>query len=152
MDEEPPRKIYKQPNLPDVWPAAQNLPAHEQRALAVFVDLFVGQAKRRGRWSPEDWDALRLIRLVFLVDWDPIGVFEHSGADDEYDDYVPSFYELLRSGAPQDQLVDYLHKIERETMGLSRCDAPQSVVRRQESVRKILSHHTHAPSGFSRWA
>lgn len=127
MDEvEPLHKIYKQPNLSDVWPAAQNLPVHEQRAIAVFVDLFAGQAKRRGYWSANDWAALRLIRLVFLVDWDPIGVFEYPGADDEYDDYVPAFYELLQGGATEAQLADYLRQIERDTMALSQNDAPQN--------------------------
>ena len=58
------------------------------------------------------------IRQVLLRDWDPIGVREIPEAQDEYDSYVGGVYRLLASHAQDDELVEHLYRIERETMGL----------------------------------
>ena len=59
---------------------------------------------------------LGFIRLILLVDWDPIGVFGHAGAMDEYDSYAVEIYDLLLSDASQEELVAHLCQIERERM------------------------------------
>ena len=68
-----------------------------------------------------DWgrfgDPMGFIRLILLVDWDPIGVLGHPGAMDEYDSYAVGVYDLLSSDASQQELVDYLRRIEVERMG-----------------------------------
>ena len=76
-----------------------------------------------------DWehfgDPMGFIRLILLVDWDPIGVFGHPGAMDEYDSYAVGVYDLLSSDASQQELVDHLRWIEVKLMGVgSNLDMP----------------------------
>jgi len=68
--------------------------------------------ERRGREIQEQ------IRQVLLHDWDPIGVQEIPEAQDEYDSYVGGVYSLLASHVQDEELVEHLYRIERETMGL----------------------------------
>lgn len=75
----------------------------------------------RGKNSDlNDWERfshpLGFIRLILLVDWDPIGVFGHPKAMDEYDSYAIEVYDLLVSDASQEELVTCLRQIEREYM------------------------------------
>lgn len=69
-----------------------------------------------------DWQRftgpLGFIRLVLLVDWDPIGVFGYERAMDEYDAYASGIYDLLCSDASQEDIVAHLRQIEREHMGV----------------------------------
>lgn len=58
------------------------------------------------------------IRHVLLEVWDPIGVKNAPNAQDEYDGYVVRLYELLVSGAPDSDLVDYLYQAVHDRMGL----------------------------------
>jgi hypothetical protein len=62
------------------------------------------------------------IRQVLLHDWDPIGVAEEPGAQDEYDSYIGGVYRLLASGASAQEIADHLWEIESDRMGLSRPD------------------------------
>lgn len=50
--------------------------------------------------------------MILLVDWDPIGVFGHVGAMDEYDSYAVGIYDLLCSDASQEELTAHLRRIE----------------------------------------
>ena len=67
-----------------------------------------------------DWDRfatpMGVIRLILLVDWDPIGVFGYAGAMDEYDGYAVDVFDLLASDASQEALVTYLRRVEVERM------------------------------------
>lgn len=69
-----------------------------------------------------DWerfgDLMGFIRLILLVDWDPIGVFGHPRAMDEYDSYAVGVYNLLYSGASRQELVEHLRWIEVKLMGV----------------------------------
>jgi hypothetical protein len=69
-----------------------------------------------------DWERfaspLGIIRLILLVDWDPIGILGHTGAMDEYDSYAVGIYDLLSSDASQQDLVSHLRQIEKERMGV----------------------------------
>ena len=58
------------------------------------------------------------VRLVLLVDWNPIGILGYAGAMDEYDSYVDDLCHLIRNGATRDMLVTHLDKIEKQRMGL----------------------------------
>jgi hypothetical protein len=62
------------------------------------------------------------IRAVLLHDWDPIGIQDEPGAQDEYDSYVGGVYRLLASGASEEEIVEHLWQIETVTMGLSTRD------------------------------
>src|SRR5437868_11934527 len=59
---------------------------------------------------------------VLLHDWDPIGIQDEAGAQDEYDDYVGGVYRLLVDGATETQLADHLFRIEADAMGIPRSD------------------------------
>lgn len=59
------------------------------------------------------------IRTVLLKEWDPIGVADEPGAQDEYDSYVGEVYTLLIRHEPRHTLVDHLWRIETEHMGLA---------------------------------
>lgn len=55
---------------------------------------------------------------MLLTRWDPIGVRDVPEAQDEYDSYVFDVYELLVSGASEQDIVDHLYRVERLNMGL----------------------------------
>lgn len=62
--------------------------------------------------------SLRAIRAALLSEWDPIGVKHFPEAQEEYDSYAPHIYTLLTS-RPQEELSDYLWRLETEHMGLT---------------------------------
>jgi hypothetical protein len=53
-----------------------------------------------------------------LREWDPIGVSEFAGAQDEYDSYVDEISELLSKKASAGSIFDWLWLIETEHMML----------------------------------
>jgi hypothetical protein len=62
-------------------------------------------------------DIMNEIHDVMWLDWDPIGVRELGGPEDEYDSYIGGAYRLLAQGENADALVDYLYQIETDAMG-----------------------------------
>ena len=52
------------------------------------------------------------VRLVLLVDWDPIGIFGYSGAMNEYVSYAEGICGLMESGATREILIAHLDKAE----------------------------------------
>ena len=68
--------------------------------------------------EPRPRDVQERIRQVLLRGWDPIGVAEEPGAQDEYDSYVGAVYRLLASNASEQQIAAHLGEIEAEYMGL----------------------------------
>ncbi len=79
-----------------------------------------------------DWQRfatpLGLIRLILLVDWDPIGIFGHIGAMDEYDRYVVEVYDLLCADASKQDIVEYLHDTQTKRIGVRGRDNLEAVV------------------------
>ena len=61
---------------------------------------------------------LRMVRVVLLWAWDPIGVRGIPEAVDEYDSYAPAILQLLESGASNRELADHLTSIVRDRMEL----------------------------------
>lgn len=59
------------------------------------------------------------IRGVLMQKWDPIGIKDEPGAQEEYDRYIEGVYRLLADASPTEGIVDYLYKIETERIGLS---------------------------------
>lgn len=59
------------------------------------------------------------IQKILLKEWDPIGVQDIPEAQDEYDAYISSIYEIIQSKQPESKLFDYLWQLETEHMGLS---------------------------------
>ena len=59
------------------------------------------------------------IQKILLKEWDPIGIQDIPEAQDEYDSYIPSIYQIIQSKKTERELFDYLWWIETEHMGLS---------------------------------
>ena len=76
------------------------------------------------------------VRNVVLREWDPIGVSEFDGAQNEYDSYVPAICTMLIVGRDARKLADHLWQIETVSMGLSG-DRPriEAIVRRLCAIR-----------------
>lgn len=58
------------------------------------------------------------IRKALFQEWDPIGVRDLCGPEDEYDSYVMPLYELLLQRSPVQRIFEYLWWLETEHMGL----------------------------------
>ena len=56
---------------------------------------------------------------ILWEEWDPIGVKDYGGLDDEYRRYVPSIVALLQNGADESQIAKLLHQHANVNMGLS---------------------------------
>lgn len=59
------------------------------------------------------------IRTALIQDWDPIGVGKFGEAQEEYDAYIPSIFEMLKSGKSENEVFEYLWVLETQYMGLS---------------------------------
>ena len=70
----------------------------------------------------EDAGAYEALDRLLFRQWDPIGVYEADGPDDEYRAYLPRFWELVRTGAPEVEVVGYLAEIERDRIALETTD------------------------------
>ncbi len=64
-------------------------------------------------------DFYNLVREAAHKKWDPIGVSSYSEQIGEYDSYLPKLCELLKKGASEEQIFDFLWIAETEAMGLS---------------------------------
>jgi hypothetical protein len=88
--------------------------------------------------------AFRAIHDVLINDWDPIGVNDAAEAQDEYDDYVPVIFRLIREGARDEDIAKHLEHIARDWIGLSRNPAREAcnlqVVRRLREVLAWLNN------------
>ncbi len=69
-------------------------------------------ALRHQQETGKDWipfaHPLGFIRLILLVDFDPIKMFGEPGAMDEYDRYAIKVYDLFQSGAGPAEIAAYL--------------------------------------------
>jgi hypothetical protein len=73
--------------------------------------------------SAEDAGAYEALDRLLFRQWDPIGVSDMDGwADNEYRAYLPGFWELVRSGSPEAQIVEYLAEIERDRIEFETSD------------------------------
>jgi hypothetical protein len=63
-------------------------------------------------------NALKISKVLY-ESWDPIGINELSGFDDEYDSYIGEIALLLERVATVDEISSLLKRIALERMGLS---------------------------------
>ena len=65
---------------------------------------------------PDD-DAIReRVRRILVEDWDPHNAARSAAAHGTYDGYIAPLLDLLRGGADDQQVIDFLHERERESM------------------------------------
>ena len=57
------------------------------------------------------------IKRIIWQEWDPIGV-RGEAPEDEYNAYIGGIHALLAGGADKAAMVDHLHRMETESMGL----------------------------------
>lgn len=58
------------------------------------------------------------INKSLLEKWDPIGIFNNPGAEDEYCNYVYEIYNIILRSKSYEPLFKYLWEIETQHMGL----------------------------------
>lgn len=59
------------------------------------------------------------IRQILMDHWDPIGVRDLEGPEDEYDRYVGEVVAALRDNAPISKIEEFLRWVVTEQMGMS---------------------------------
>ena len=57
------------------------------------------------------------IRQILYHEWDPIGV-AGSAPEDEYDSYIAPVHRILAGSRSEQELVEFLFRTARDTMGL----------------------------------
>jgi hypothetical protein len=62
------------------------------------------------------------IRQILFHDWDPIGISKDSTWDDEYDAYIAPIYRILVGTRSEEEIVNRLLQMERDSMGVARED------------------------------
>jgi hypothetical protein len=68
--------------------------------------------------SLKDKELLRRIDEILHYLWDPIGVAGVPQARDEYESYVPQVFRLLKATVDGKDVVEYLHWLSTEHMGM----------------------------------
>ena len=56
---------------------------------------------------------------ILIHEWDPIGVGDDPIAQDEYDMYIPGALRMIIDGRSEQEIADYLDRIETNNMGLT---------------------------------
>jgi hypothetical protein len=72
------------------------------------------------------------IRQVLYRDWNPIGVSELP--ENEYDSYIAPVYRILVGSRSEQELIESLFRIERDTIGMP-CKSPEQL---RSVARKLL--------------
>ena len=81
-------------------------------------------------------DSLRdKVRQVLLDDWDPSNAARFAAARGEYDSYINPILSLLRAGATEQALMDWLHDREMECM----CFPPAGKSHLRRVAQKLTS-------------
>ncbi len=75
------------------------------------------------------------IRQVLFGEWDPIGVNDNPKLADEYDSYIAPIYQILTGSRSEAELVAFLERTERQTIGVS----SESNDHAQRVARRLLS-------------
>jgi hypothetical protein len=82
------------------------------------------------------------VRQVLLDDWDPHDAFKRPEAHGAYDAWVAPLWDLISSGATEEQVMHWLHEREKETM----CFPSLGVERLRRPARKLLALRATDPT------
>ena len=75
------------------------------------------------------------IRQILLNDWDPSNASRFEAARGEYDSYIEPLHEMIQRRASEQEIVDYLHERELESM----CFPSLGTQRLRPVARKLLN-------------
>ena len=81
------------------------------------------------------------IRHVLVNDWDPHNAAGSPAAHGTYDGYIAPLLDLLRGGADEQAIIDFLHERERESM----CFPSLGTQRLRPVARKLRALLTAPP-------
>src|SRR5262245_16961271 len=76
------------------------------------------------------------IRQILYHEWDPIGV-AGSAPKDEYDSYIGPVYRILSGSRSEQELVEYLFRTVRDTIGVA-CETPEHFEQMRPVARRLL--------------
>ncbi|CAI1156666.1 MULTISPECIES: hypothetical protein [Serratia] len=79
------------------------------------------------------------VRSILLHEWDPIGVGELDGAQDEYDSYVQPVCEMIEQGKSEIDIYNYLCWVVNDYMCLDIDE--ETNVRVASKLLKLSNHH-----------
>ena len=82
------------------------------------------------------------VREVLLNDWDPHNAAPMPAAHGTYDGYIAPLLDLIRSGADENAVIDWLHQRERESM----CFPALGTARLRRVARRLLRAADPSPS------
>jgi hypothetical protein len=83
----------------------------------------------------DDAPILANVRRILLEDWDPHDAFKRPEAHGAYDAWVEPLWDAIASGATEEQVMDWLHEREKETM----CFPSLGTERLRRPARKLLA-------------
>jgi hypothetical protein len=76
------------------------------------------------------------IRQILYHEWDPIGV-SGSAPEDEYDSYIAPVYRILSGSRSEQELVEYLFRTARDTIGVA-CETAEHMEQMRPVARRLL--------------
>ena len=82
-----------------------------------------------------DDDDRSRVRQVLVRDCDPHSAADNPAAHGAYDGYIDALLDLLRGGADEEKVIDFLHERERESM----CFPSLGTARLRPVARKLLA-------------
>jgi hypothetical protein len=86
--------------------------------------------------SPKERELYRRTDEILHFLWDPCGISDLPQARDEYSNYLPQVFQLVRKSSTQVDIANYLFKIEKDWMGLTH--TPDETRNRVLNIAKIL--------------
>ena len=78
------------------------------------------------------------VRQILLEDWDPHEAFKRPEAHGTYDAWVRPLWDAITSGASEEQVMEWLHEREKETM----CFPSLGRERLRRPARKLVALRT----------
>lgn len=63
-----------------------------------------------------DATLLHAIHKILLKEWDPLGIRCIPAMRDEYDDYLPNIFKLIRQNSSETEIFDYLWWVEQRVL------------------------------------
>ena len=94
-------------------------------AAATKTGFFIMRCDGNDNFSrfESDWEPFTslhgLIRLILLVDWDPIGILGFPGALSQYDRYAAEVYRLVSANGTRYEVIRYLVEVQTERIEMS---------------------------------
>ena len=74
------------------------------------------ESMRREVEQNRDASLLHAIHKILLKDWDPLGIGSRPAMRDEYDEFLPKIFMLIKSEVSESEIFEYLWRLETVVM------------------------------------